>query len=528
MRTCSACATTTDDSGRFCPACGAVFAASEAAATAQLAEPNATLVGKTIDGFVFESVIGTGSFGRVYRGRQAGLDRVVAIKVPSFEIVSDPTMAKRFAREARSAARIVHPGVVGIYAVGELPDGRPYLVMQFIDGQPLEKILEAGPLAPLRTLKIARDVASALADTHAAAVIHRDLKPANIMWPHDRHGDDRVTIVDFGIAVAKPGNADATRLTTNGLIGTPHYMSPEQAQGEAADHRSDLYALGCIIFELVTGETPFAGSGFEVLLAHMGRPAPTPSDINPDVPAAVDRVVRRLLQKRADDRPSTADEVVTLLDEAIAELTVGVSAGASAVKTTRAKRQTAAPTKRDIALDRTAAVNTLDLDAAPPPVATAVAPRRRTALWAGLAVVGALGTGALGYQLAPRASALAAPEDTDKPASAEIIGRRTVVSDDGEMTQRTTLYDPILAGVRVQTVFELWNAMGAPVEAAQLVVTLEGPDGTATGLTARPSRTTKGRFTFNHVFPAPGAYVLRVFPPEAHSVFTLDLKVEGR
>src|SRR6185503_5455637 len=133
-------------------------------------------------------------------------------------------------------------------------------------------ILAEGPLPAVRALRIARQIASALSETHSAEVVHRDLKPSNIMWRRDRHGDDRITIVDFGIAVAKPGNADATRLTTNGLIGTPHYMSPEQAQGEHADQRSDIYALSCILFELVTGETPFDGSGFEVLLAHMGRP----------------------------------------------------------------------------------------------------------------------------------------------------------------------------------------------------------------------------------------------------------------
>src|SRR5690606_30898740 len=129
-------------------------------------------------------------------------------------------------REARSAARVTHPGVVGIYAVGELPDGRPYLAMEYVDGQPLDKILADGPIPAVRALEIVRAVASALSETHAADVVHRDLKPTNIMWRLDRNGDDRITLVDFGIAVCKPGNADATRLTADGLIGTPHYMSP--------------------------------------------------------------------------------------------------------------------------------------------------------------------------------------------------------------------------------------------------------------------------------------------------------------
>jgi len=243
-----------------------------------------SLIGQTVGDFTFEAVIGGGSFGTVYRGRQIGLDRPVAIKVPSYEIAADPVQARRFAREARAAARVVHPGVVAIYAVGELDDGRPYLAMQLIDGEPLDRVLRDGPLPPVRALAIARDIASALSETHAAGVVHRDLKPTNIMWRRDRNGDDRITLVDFGIAICRPGNADAARLTTNGLIGTPHYMSPEQAQGEQVDPRADLYALGCLLFELVTGRPPFDGSGFEVLLAHLGHPVPRASACNPLVP----------------------------------------------------------------------------------------------------------------------------------------------------------------------------------------------------------------------------------------------------
>src|SRR5204863_7208884 len=254
----------------------------------------ASLVGITVDGFLIEAVLGGGSFGAVYRGRQVGLDRIVAIKVPTHEIATDPVMARRFAREARAAARITHPGVVTIYAVGELPDGRPYIAMELVDGQPLDRILADGPLPPVRALEIARQVASALSDTHAKDVVHRDLKPSNIVWRRDRNGDDRITLVDFGIAVCKPGTADATRLTAGGLIGTPHYMSPEQAHGDQVDARADLYALGCILFELLTGDPPFDGSGFEVLLAHLGRPVPKPSEKVRSTPPSVDELVGKM------------------------------------------------------------------------------------------------------------------------------------------------------------------------------------------------------------------------------------------
>jgi len=194
------------------------------AAAPQPPPPTAeSLIGTVVDGFVIEGVLGGGSFGSVYRARQLGLDRPVALKVPTYAIASDPVMARRFAREARSAARVTHPGVVAIYAVGELADGRPYLAMQLIDGVPLGRILADGPVPVARALHLARDIASALAETHAAGVIHRDLKPSNIMWRRDRHGDDRITLVDFGIAVANPGHADATRafdFVLDRVIGT--------------------------------------------------------------------------------------------------------------------------------------------------------------------------------------------------------------------------------------------------------------------------------------------------------------------
>jgi serine/threonine-protein kinase len=544
VRTCSACSTSTDDSGRFCPACGTAL-------VSEVESASASLVGRSFDGFSIDGVLGGGAFGTVFRGTQRGLERQVAIKIPTYEILSDPTMAKRFSREARSAAKIQHPGVVAIYAVGELADGRPYLAMQLIDGQQLDKILEEGPINAERALKIIRMIASALAETHAQNVIHRDLKPANVMWRQDRLGDDVITIVDFGIAVAKPGNADATRLTTAGLIGTPHYMSPEQAQGETIDHRSDIYALGCMLFELVTNETPFSGSGMEVLLAHMGRPVPAPSDRNPAVPAAVDRVVRSLMAKRVYERPQTADEVVALIDDALSELAgegghVDRSGVGGSAKTQRAKRKSQYPTARELPADPApdetidpiaatrALPDSLDSDAPdddddvaplPPPPAKG----RWIALGTAIGLVVALG-GVATYRAvssSPAKAATTEPSDEPGPGSG-VVGRKTIISDDGEMSARTTIYDPIIAGINARTQIELWNAIGAPVEVPELVVTVEDPAGKATGTTARASRDTKGRFGFSHVFPTPGHYVIRIFPPEGSTVFTLDVDVEAR
>jgi len=506
-----ACTTKTDETGRFCPACGAVLVEDvphEVAATSEPSPPpgSASLIGRSFDGFTIEAEIGGGAFGTVFRGCQSGLDRPVAIKVPTREIAADPVMARRFAREARSAARITHPGVVAIYAVGELDDGRPYLAMQLIDGEPLDRILADGPIPAVRALKIARNVASALSETHAADVVHRDLKPSNIMWRRDRNGDDRITLVDFGIAIANPGNAEATRLTAHGVIGTPHYMSPEQAHGEIADHRADLYALGCIIFELVTGKPPFDGSGFEVLLAHLGRPSPAPSEVNEEVPGIVDRLVVHLMAKRPDDRPQTADEVVTLIDEALAQLEGRSAPSDSAMKTRRSPgppRKTSAQTTNE----------------RPPPPPR---PRRWFVIGA-LAVAAAAAAGFIAVKLSTAGAT--ADVDQDGQAPSPSTASRVVIKDDGEIATRATLPDPIVAGTRVRTQFEVWNAIGAPLDVSHLVITIQDPQGNATGTTAPRTTGSPGWFAFFHAFPVAGHYTIRVFPPEATSVFTIDVDV---
>lgn len=286
-------------------------------------DPRHALLGAVIDGFAIDAILGSGGCGTVYRGRQLGLDRPVAIKVPTFDVVDDPVLKKRFLREARAAARVRHPSVVTIYGVGEVPDGRPYLAMELLEGVSLMEVLDDGPLELDRALALARQIALALAETHAAGVVHRDLKPSNIIWRRDRSGADRITIVDFGIAAGQQGSADATRLTAGGkVIGTPHYMAPEQAQGEHQDidHRTDLYALGCLLFELLTNEVPFDGTGFEVVLAHMAKQPEPPSKRLARIPREVDELVMQLMRKRPEDRPASAEVVVARIDELRATL----------------------------------------------------------------------------------------------------------------------------------------------------------------------------------------------------------------
>ena len=515
MRVCVGCDTATEDAGQYCPACGEVFPLpvhddASAAETQRAAASTPTLIGSTVDGFAIESILGGGSFGTVFRGRQVGLDRIVAIKVPTHEIAADPIMAKRFAREARAAARVSHPGVVTIYQVGELPDGRPYLAMELVEGEPLDQILKAGPLRPGRALAIARLLASALSETHAADVVHRDLKPSNIMWRRDRTGDDRITLVDFGIAVCRPGTADATRLTSGGLIGTPHYMSPEQCHGEHVDHRSDLYALGCVLFELLTGDPPFTGSGFEVLLAHLGKPPPLASERNPDLPERLDALVGKLLEKKPDDRPQSAAEVVALIDD------LELADVDSQAKLPRVKRRTAMTVR-----DR--------------PVATA--PRGPS--WRVGAVVAALAVSATSFAAVmlarePAAGAIATADDEpldsrNEPVTPDGADRRQIVDDDGEFTMRVLLPDPIPVHEAIGFHIEIWNKLGEPIDTPELVVTIEDPHGTAAGLSARGhGAKDKRHYSFHHQFAEPGHYNVRIFPPGSSSMFQLDVDVTSR
>jgi serine/threonine protein kinase len=470
-----------------------------------------SLLGTTVGDFAIEAVIGGGSFGTVYRGRQRGLDRAVAIKVPTYEIASDPVQAERFAREARAAARIVHPGVVAIYAVGELTDGRPYLAMQLIDGVPLTQVLADGPLPAARALGIARDIASALADTHAAGVVHRDLKPSNIMWRRDRLGDDRITIVDFGIAVCRPGHADASRLTSNGLIGTPHYMSPEQTHGDPVDARADLYALGCLLFELVTGAPPFVGAGVDVLLAHLGKPAPSASERIPEVPAVVDRLIAQLLRKAPDDRPANADATVGLIDDAIAAITD-------------------APAGR--ALARASARSSVWLadESASPSLPRSLVRQRTPRRWLAGAI-GALAIGAAGL-IAYARFADPGSDDTEAlegahgtPVSSTGEPLRLIARDDGELIVKTLVPEAIHAGVPVRAHIEIRTKLGSAFSAKQVVITIEDPHHNAVASTASMHSSRPGHYAFRHTFSEPGTYVVRIFPSETETVSTVELDV---
>src|SRR5690242_6292809 len=247
--------------------------------------------------------------GVVYLGVDVKLDRPVAIKVLPEHLAGVPEVRERFLREARTAAKLSHPNIVPIYRADE-SEGVVFIVMALVDGESLAERLSARRALPPRELvPLLRDVAAALDHAHAHGVVHRDVKPENILI--DRKSA-RAMVTDFGIARV----AEAKPLTATGqVLGTVHYMSPEQVSGEAVDGRSDLYSLGVVGFRAVTGRLPFDNeSASAVLVAHVVKPPPRVHDVAPAVPTAVAQLIDRCLAKNPDARAAAGDSTASLFE----------------------------------------------------------------------------------------------------------------------------------------------------------------------------------------------------------------------
>ena len=252
--------------------------------------------------------IGRGAMGVVMKVQDTALGRRCAVKVLAPEYASNAAARKRFFREAKSAAAVVHPHVVPIQTVDE-HDGLPYLVMPIVEGQNLQQRVEAqGPLTVLEALRIAVQVAQGLQAAHEQGLVHRDIKPANILL---ENGVERVQITDFGLARA----VDDASMTRSGVIaGTPQYMSPEQARGEAIDSRSDLFSLGSLLYFMLTGRSPFRAGNTAGVLHRIVQDQPRSlSSINESVPDWLEQIVMKLLSKHAEDRLASAEELSTVL-----------------------------------------------------------------------------------------------------------------------------------------------------------------------------------------------------------------------
>jgi len=281
----------------------------------QAAERDA-LLGTLLAGrYRIDALIGSGGMGAVYRAKHMHMRKAVAVKVLHKEMTAFPEVVARFEREAVAAGRIEHPHVVSASDFGKLEDGSFYLVLEFIEGQSLARLVsKAGALSPLRALRITRQIVEALQAAHAVGIVHRDLKPDNVMLVDKDDDPDFVKVLDFGIAKVKvEETVEQPALTQIGTVfGTPEYMSPEQARGELVDARADLYTVGVILFEMLSGHSPFKDDDLVVVLTrHLtADPPPLPSHIDPMI---VD-LVRLLLKKNREERVQSAAELIERID----------------------------------------------------------------------------------------------------------------------------------------------------------------------------------------------------------------------
>jgi beta-lactam-binding protein with PASTA domain/predicted Ser/Thr protein kinase len=343
-------------------------------------------------------LLGYGGMAEVHRGRDLRLGRDVAIKTLRSDLARDDTFQLRFRREAQNAAALNHPAIVAVYDTGEEhgPSGEelPYIVMEYVNGRTLKEVLTAeGRLMPRRALEIVADICSALEFSHRHGIIHRDIKPGNVMLTQT----GQVKVMDFGIARALASGA-STMTQTSAVIGTAQYLSPEQARGEAVDARSDVYATGCVIYELLCGQPPFVGDNpVSVAYQHVREDPKAPSETNRDVTPAVDAIVLKALSKNPANRYQSAGEMrADLLRAAAGRPVLATPVLPQAERTAMIAASAASTTGTMRPVSRVA----------PPP-------NRRSNAWIaialallGLLAVGALGTG---IYLANRADKVPVP-----------------------------------------------------------------------------------------------------------------------
>ncbi len=380
----------------YCPACSQSFAVttttcpSDGAKLILFKATEDPFIGRVLDQrYQVRSPLGRGGMGTVYRAWQLSVDREVALKVVHGKLTADRTASKRFLREARLASRLSQPNIVNVYDFGQTDDGVLYLVMELLRGRTLQVELAGGRrLPPKRVLTIAMQLCDALEAAHAQNIIHRDLKPGNMVILDEPPGRDLLKVLDFGLAKSLLSDSSSNVTNTDAILGTPLYMSPESVQGLPADHRSDLYAVGCILYEALAGTAPFVDSSINLVMAKHMTEAPPP--LPPFVPTSMRVLIERLLAKAPADRPQSAAEVRAALAE-IQES--GVTNGLTNGPTDR--HDTIPDTESLMAMSRLgiAATITPAPRSAAAPVETmlgAPAPRRRWVLPAvGAAAVGA-------------------------------------------------------------------------------------------------------------------------------------------
>ena len=303
---------------KTCPKCDKRFAWTERLCDGckesleQLDAELGTVIG---DRYKLKSVLGKGGMGIVYVAEHIALEREVALKFLRGKLADDPVVLKRFQREARAASAIKHPGIVDVTDFGEDKEHGVYYVMEYVAGAPLTDRLDKGLGLPINDiLTLGAQMADALQAAHAQGIVHRDLKPDNILLIKQPDGATQAKILDFGIAGVQGQGAGDEKLTVAGSIfGTARYMSPEQASGADLDHRTDIYTLGVILYEMTTGSLPFGGTMLELLEAHRSRDPDPPSTRRPGLPNSIERPILRCMSKHPDHRYQTMTEVKAAL-----------------------------------------------------------------------------------------------------------------------------------------------------------------------------------------------------------------------
>ncbi len=381
---------------------------------------SADLIGKTVNGYEILSQVGQGGMATVYLARQQSMNRHAALKFLPSVFMHDDTYLQRFEREVKIVSSLEHRNIVPVYDYGEF-DGQPYIAMRFMPAGSVEDLLAAGRIPLPRVLSIVEQVASALDYAHQQGILHRDLKPSNILL--DDGGG--VFITDFGIArILREGGST---ITTQGVVGTPSYMSPEQARAEPLDGRSDVYSLGVMLFELVTGRRPFeSDTPYSIAVMHVTMPPPSPRQLEPEVSAALERVILRALRKTADERYESAGALVADLRLALEDSAAGVEEDTEPeVEPVVAEPSAASPAAAaalPLAPSPAAPVTSDTSPAVPGLSRRPPAPGRRMKVWAGMMTGGAIGCALLAGVLIMALSLLGIlSRDGGRPATATAV-----------------------------------------------------------------------------------------------------------